>query len=267
MNHDLDTLVSEAVEAANRTEGWDFSYVRGRRHLDSQPWSWSEIVASRLGGVHQMLDMDTGGGEVLLDIHRHAESWPDQVRATEGYPPNVSVAARNLAKIGTTVVPFETHDHLPFDDGTFDLITNRHGGFSTEELWRILKPGGVFLTQQISFSEKLDVNELLGGPGPSYERVTFGTFVGRFPAAGFAILDQRQFTGSDIFDDIGALVFVLTMASWEVADFAVEKYRNQLLRLHERIERDGPIDIGGGSWLLAAEKPPRQAGARPEVDG
>ena len=53
---------------------------------------------------------------------------------------------------------------------------------------------------------------------------------------------MQQFVGRDIFDDIGAIVFVLMMAPWEVPDFSVDRYRDRLLALHHRIRRDGPID-------------------------
>ena len=115
-----------------------------------------------------MLDMDTGGGERLINLSEHATTWPGNVCATEGYKPNVSVARRNLEPIGVTVFEFERYEELPFDDDSFDLIINRHGDYRVGELKCILRPGGVFITQQIGAAEGISFGELLGGPPPKY---------------------------------------------------------------------------------------------------
>ena len=255
MNREFDLLVADAVQAAKNTEGWDFSYVSARRHEDSPPWSWTDTVTTLLQGVHDMLDMDTGGGEVLIDIRRGAEYWPDRVWATEGYPPNLPVAVRNLSQLGINVVGFKTDSHLPFANDSFDLITNRHGDFHPPEIWRLLRPGGVFVTQQIQFGTVQDPNDLIGGPGPAYEKVDLNTIVERFLETGFVTVQQTEFQGRDLFDDVGAFVFTLTMAPWEVPDFSVDRYRDRLIDLHTRILREGPLNVGTGFWLLVMQKP------------
>jgi SAM-dependent methyltransferase len=37
---------------------------------------------------------------------------------------------------------------MPFEDAAFDLVISRHGGFRPEEMHRVLKPGGVFLSRK-----------------------------------------------------------------------------------------------------------------------
>src|SRR5579864_6839052 len=45
--------------------GWDFSYLRRRMVEDHPTWAYSERVRRHFAGVDAMLDMGTGGGEVL----------------------------------------------------------------------------------------------------------------------------------------------------------------------------------------------------------
>ena len=254
MSDDFEALVMEAEKAARQMKGWDFSFVENRRHTDSHPWDYTEAVCSFLVGVTDMLDMDTGGGEVLLGLRDRATVWPDRVCATEGYHPNVAVASRNLKPIGVEVVECRTSKRLPFEDESFDLIINRHGDYREPELWRILRSSGMFVTQQIGFGAKVRFNEMFDGPDPAYNKVTFADVITRFDEAGFEIIDQREFRGRDIFDDIGAVVFVLTAAPWEIPGFSVDGYREQLLELHESIETNGPIDIGVSYTLLTVRK-------------
>jgi SAM-dependent methyltransferase len=254
MTDDFNSLVNDAEKNAKAMQGWDFSYIMDRRHLDCHPWNYSETVCSMLGDVHDMLDIDTGGGEVLHGIWEKANDWPDSVYATEGYKPNVVVATRKLQPIGVEVVEYGSSDKLPFEDESFDFIINRHGDYSVREVKRILRQHGVFLTQQIGFGTKISFNNLLGGPEPAYENVDFSEIVTRFEKSGFDIIVRQKYNGRDVFNDIGAVVFVLTAAPWELPGFSVERYRDQLYKLHESIKSDGPIDIGISYFLLGARK-------------
>ena len=41
--------------------------------------------------------------------------------------------------------------------------------------------------------------------------------------------------------DIGAVMYFLRKVIWTVPDFTVDRYRDRLRELHERIEADGPF--------------------------
>ena len=46
--------------------------------------------ATLMHGARSLLDLGTGGGERLLELR---DDWPPRVAATEGYPPNLALAA------------------------------------------------------------------------------------------------------------------------------------------------------------------------------
>ena len=255
MDKKFDDIISDAAQRAKEMKGWDFSYVAGRRHTDRHPWDYGRTVRSMLAGANDMLDMETGGGEILRGIWNQANTWPARVQATEGYKPNVAVAKENLETIGVKVVECSTKGRLPFESGLFDLITNRHGDFQASEVFRLLKPGGVFITQQIQFADKVPVNRVLGGPGPEYGRASYDEVASDIEGAGFKIEHRQEFHGRDIFYDVGALVFVLTAAPWELPGFSVARYRDRLYDLHLSIQSTGPLDLGIGFLLVAARKP------------
>jgi hypothetical protein len=50
-------------------EGWDFSYLyqSGRLIEDQPPWSYEERASELMHRVNSVLDLDTGGGERLID--------------------------------------------------------------------------------------------------------------------------------------------------------------------------------------------------------
>lgn len=76
-----------------------------------------------------VIDLGTGGGERLLALQEH---WPRRVVATEDYPPNFRLATERLAPLGVQVVDVPLGDDapMPFTDGEFDLVLNRHSAFN-----------------------------------------------------------------------------------------------------------------------------------------
>jgi hypothetical protein len=74
-------------------KGWDFRYLAGRWVEQDPPWDYRKEVVSRFHSTRALLDLGTGGGEILSSM----VPLPDNTVATEGYPPNASIALKNLA--------------------------------------------------------------------------------------------------------------------------------------------------------------------------
>jgi SAM-dependent methyltransferase len=148
----------EAAEAA-AFQGWDFSYLTGR-WLEREPhWSYEAIMREALVGVGSLLDMGTGGGEFLASL----APLPADTAATEGYAPNVPLARQRLAPLGIEVAAMSDDDALPFADGRFDLVINRHEFYDPIEVYRVLKPGGLFITQQVGGQDNIELNKAVAG--------------------------------------------------------------------------------------------------------
>src|SRR5579859_8194497 len=101
MVDDFDALLSEVMAAP--VAGWGFTWVEDRTSTTHTPWSYEELVAERASGARAMLDMGTGGGEVLSSLAARARSTV----ATEAWEPNVPVARARLAPLGIEVVQVE----------------------------------------------------------------------------------------------------------------------------------------------------------------
>lgn len=113
--------------------GWDFSYLDGRMLEEQAPWSYSSRVAERMRRSSSVIDLGTGGGERFLNLR---ECWPEKVVATEEYPPNLRLASERLSPLGVDVVDVRLTDYdpMPFAEGEFDLVLNRHSAFNGDEL-------------------------------------------------------------------------------------------------------------------------------------
>jgi hypothetical protein len=74
-------------------------------------------------------------------------------------------------------------------------------------------------------------------------------------AAGLQIADLRMERLRAEFFDIGAVIYFLRKVVWTVPDFTVQRYRERLRELHERIEADGPFVAHATRVLVDARKP------------
>ncbi|HJV08802.1 MAG TPA: hypothetical protein VJ653_03950, partial [Acidimicrobiales bacterium] len=147
----FEALVAAAMAAP--IEGWRFPFLEERIERDEPSWDWTAMAADVVRGARTALDHGTGGGEVLADVLAAAGSVPALTVATEGYPPNVAVAAQRLGPLGVAVVhvhggTFNSHGpgpasrRMPFFDGWLDAFLVRNGAFCPAEVFRLLRPGG-----------------------------------------------------------------------------------------------------------------------------
>ena len=251
MEHQNKIDLWRAEEAAAHIHGWDFSHLNGRYIEEADlPWDYREEILSRLTPNMRILDIDTGGGEFLLSLgHPH-----ENTAATESFPPNVSLCKSELLPLG---IDFRegSGDHIPFDDRTFDMVINRHGDFAPHEIRRVLKPGGLFITQQVGAENDRELVELLLGDLPrpfpdQYLSVASQTF----QKAGFEILAEREYYGTIRFFDLGALVWFARIIEWEFPGFSVDACLPRLLEAEKLLQETGSRDGRTHRFLLVAKK-------------
>ncbi|KAB1147729.1 methyltransferase domain-containing protein [Streptomyces luteolifulvus] len=254
----FEDLVAEGVSVP--TEGWDFSWFEGRASEARPSWGYAQLMAARIGRAAAVLDVQTGGGEVLDFALGAARKAPQVVVATEGWPPNVAKATALLRPRGVAVVAVPEDALLPFADGAFDLVVSRHPVRPHwTEIARVLGPGGTYVAQHVGPSSVYELVEYFLGPQPEEHRNA------RHPereradaeAAGLEIVDLRAERLRMEFHDIGAVVHFLRKVIWMVPGFTVEAYDSPLRSLHELIESQGPFVAHSSRHLFEARKPVR----------
>lgn len=233
--------------------GWDFSHIRGRYEEEQDlPWDYEAVIRHYLKPEHKLLDMDTGGGEFLLTL-RHPYS---NTSAIEAYPPNVALCKETLLPLGIDFREADAAGTLPFESGTFDLVINRHGDFHAPELFRILKPGGMFVTEQVGAENDRElVDLLLHGTELPFPEQYADKAAGKLKHSGFRILAEQEAFRPIQFYDVGALVWFARIIEWEFPGFSVERCLPELLHAQRLLEEQGRIEGKIHRFLLVAEKP------------
>jgi SAM-dependent methyltransferase len=233
--------------------GWDFSHIHGRYTAeDDLPWDFREVIQKYRKDSMKLMDMETGGGEFLLSLHHPNE----RTAAIEGYPPNVKLCKEVLLPLGIDFRAAGGCDRLPFSDGSFDIITNRHGDYDAAELRRVLKPNGLFLTQQVGAENDRELVQLLlphisEVPYPKQYLVERKT---ELLEHGFEVLESGEARRPIRFFDVGALVWFARIIEWEFPGFSVESCLEQLYKAQEILEKTGAIEGSIHRFYIVARK-------------
>lgn len=255
----FEDVLREATSSGLR--GWDFSAIEGRVVRQGAPWSYLDRVRELASGAGVMVDLGTGGGEVLSQV----TPPPRMLVATEGYMPNVPVAAERLRPLGIFVVAYEgspdnadqnrsTPQTLPFRDEAFDAVIDRHEAFNASDVTRVLKRGGVFYTQQVGARDCVELCDALGGVTPQ-RAPTLAEYVEQLTAAGLELREARESFAAKTFTDSAALLFYVLAIPWAFVGFSLETHRDALRRIHEQTERDGGFTTNEHRLLFEAVKP------------
>ncbi len=249
----FEELVAEGVSVP--VEGWDFSWFDGRATEERPPWGYAGLLGQRLATARAVLDVETGGGEVLSDVARRAPTPPLLV-ATESWPPNVAVARARLQPLGAHVVAIADAPTLPFASRSYDLVVSRHPVVVLwEEIARVLRPGGTYLSQQIGAGTNRELTEFMMGPQPVKERPSVAATRAAAAAAGLDVVRLDACALRVEFFDVAAVVHFLRKVPWTVAGFTPEAFAEPLRRMHSAIERDGVFVSTARRMLVEARRP------------
>jgi SAM-dependent methyltransferase len=245
----FERLVDEAWQ--HDFSGWDFHFIKDRWIEQLPAWDYRQIVLEQMKDCTSMLDIGTGGGEFLSTLH----PFPVETYATECYPPSTQIAQKRLEPLGVKVLSVPDVYELPFPENSLDLVINRHADIMASEVFRVLKPGRSFITQQVGGENMIALNRRLQDEANFiYSYWTLAYVRREIEAAGFRIIDQREDFPLTTFKDIGAVVFFLKVIDFQVEGFTPEKYMDRLAAIHNTIQETGGFNVHAHRFLFEARK-------------
>lgn len=231
--------------------GWDFSYIRNRIKEETPPWDYKRLARKLVRKSESVLDMGTGGGEIFSSLG----PFPKHAIATEGYKPNYILARKRLGNSGVNVVEYRssTKRKMPFGDGEFDLVLNRHDAFNPRDVYRILAPGGIFLTQQVGNGNLRNLTKNFHC-SQKYNGSSLKSIKKELAISGFSVKYAKEWKGKREFKDVGAVVYFLKAIPWIVPGFSVRTHVRYLQKLQNKIGRGEKLVFTEMRYLILSKK-------------
>lgn len=228
--------IAPYVERARGFSGWSFKDV-DVRHLDARaPWDYEAIARERARSATSVLDLGTGGGEVLSRI---VPATNPRVVATEEWHVNAPIAAARLRPLGVHVLRADSL-RLPLRDASFDLVLDRHEALEPAEVARVLAPGGCVVTQQVGHDHWPELRRWF--PRKTVFPDHFHDYQRGFIEHGLRIEDARWHEERVAFGTLGDLVYMLLTAPFYVPDLDPAGEIDALLALEDaRRTADGIV--------------------------
>ncbi|RCW76845.1 class I SAM-dependent methyltransferase [Saliterribacillus persicus] len=197
----------EFYDKVGKTNGWDFSKIQSSS--EGVSWDFYEEVIKKCKKTDVLLDIGTGGGEKIIKI-------APQLSFLIGIDLSKSMletALSNQEKSSASNIRFfqMSSDDLKFPTGFFDVASSCHAPFSSSEVSRVLKSGGLFLTQQVSEADKSNLKEAFGR-GQAFNE-TDGSlkkqYIKELSEAGFSDIHSFEYNASEYFKGPKDLIFLL----------------------------------------------------------
>lgn len=231
-----------------KAENADGSYA-----VEPLPWNYRAKVLDFLKPDTRLLDMAPGNGDFLLSL----EHEPGFTAALEGREPWFELCQKRLSSLGVPVKKYACApgEEMPFPDDSFDLILNRQVPYDAKELWRVLAPGGFFLTQQAGGQNSRFLAKRLlpetNRPGMDFN---LENELPKFRAAGFRIMYRNQAYPVGRFTGLGALCRYAESFPEAFPGFSVDACFLRLLALQGELEQRGFLENQEHWFILIAKK-------------
>lgn len=190
-----------------KVNGWDFSKVKSVS--EGVKWDFYHEVTQVCKQSDLLLDIGTGGGEAVLSIADSALLLVG-IDLSTGM---IETATNNLKKSNKSNVRFlqMEAEKLHFPENFFNVVSCRHSGFCAKEINRVLVDDGVFLTQQVSESDKLNIKQAFRrGQALGIKTGTLkNQYITELSEAGFTDIQSFEYSATEYYQTPEDLIFLL----------------------------------------------------------
>ena len=240
------------ARAAREIKGWELEYAP-EPLAEGPPWDYEQLARECCAEAASLLDLGTGGGEVLSRVLSGSAA---RAVASEAWHVNAPVAARRLA--GRARVVRASSGARAGQRARFDLVLSRHEEIGPSEVARVLAPGGRLLTQQVVHDLWHELREVF----PDMTRFPdhYREYRDGLRDQGFHVEQAREFRRPVRFRELGHLVYHLVAAPWTIPGFGLESHRDGLAELARRARDGGGIVLTEGFYILQARRLPARTG-------
>ena len=199
---------------AGKTIGWSFSKMNYTAECPSG-FDYYKTVTTHITPKTVMLDIGSGSGEKSIRYY----SFAKKIYITDFEEEMLKKAKQNINKYyGTSprvkskfnTKTLDCNGPFDFADSTFDLVVSRHCGANMNEVFRVLKKDGVFVSEDVSADDCQEIKELFGRGQNFNEEPLYKTVLKECVDAGFDEIKLIRFDEIEYYKTADDLNFLLS---------------------------------------------------------
>ncbi len=138
--------------------GYTSDLLRGTD--EPRPWDLAKVILTKANAQTRMLDIGCGDARKLIplagQVHHISAMEPSHVMRA------LAVNKISAAKINNISLIAGRAKQLPFSDHSFDVVTCILSTWDSQEIYRVLTPGGWFINETIGCEDKLEFKKAFG---------------------------------------------------------------------------------------------------------
>ena len=212
--------------------GWNFAKMNySVDHLSE--YDYYKEVVNHITPTTKMLDIGCGSAEKTTRFY----SIANKIYLTDFEPEMLKKAKKNVEKyyegLPNTKKKFifgilDCNGPFNFPDNSFDLVVSRHCGANMKEVFRVLKKGGAFISEDYSSYDCQEIKELFNR-GQNFNREPlFKKVMNECLDAGFSEIKYLKFEEIEYYKTIDDLKYLLTHTP--ILDYYDEKQDDKILK-------------------------------------
>ena len=211
--------------------------IKPNQNIDINELFFASISNYLKYGQH-ILDIGTGNGSVLSEIVRRNPNLHLTLHGVDNSKEMVSLAQKKLG--GKAIILKADASHLPFADRSFDLLTAKnvtriHAG----EIYRVLKPGGIFVFREYGRGKGLcEITSLF--PNRIIRQRDSSFYVDILSKAGLHILSLNCYTITRKYESIENLITIVKSFPF-IENFSQEDEQKIIKNFHDPVVTSDPF--------------------------
>ena len=199
-----------------KEQGWNFAAIAPIEESSSDYYYYKE-VANAIKTSTVMLDIGCGSGEKAIRYFSNAkkiimiDNEPEMLKKVNDNKDkwlSTKEAERFIVQLG------DADGVLDFPDESFDLVVSRHCGANMKEVFRVLKKGGLFISEDIDYNDCLELKQYFGR-GQNWKRILTNNpqkkeTVAQCIDLGFSDINLKSFEIIEYYPNKDQLKYLLT---------------------------------------------------------
>ena len=251
----MEDLKKRWIEAKARADwGLDVTMLLGRISEESVGWNENKIIKKYIPNDSEVLDINSGRSGQLLNKKHHTDAFDPDSEENQIWRHIYFGEPGRIHEAELTDEAEDLEAFLPERD-MFDAVLNKGITADPKRVYRILKPGGIYLLEQpgdqhnVDLIKKIIVGAVTAGGYPSLERAVMA-----HERAGFQVIYQEESFPKLTFSDVETLVYYAHVMKGAFPAFDVESSLDGLEALHGEILETGSFTATQHRMILVLKK-------------